>query len=129
MKLHIDLLGRLHTMWGLFGVLAGASLAILAVGLWSALARTIAPDVAQNAAVWLLFAGAAFLGAGGAAMIAIGRALGRRRTSGRFAALVAAVLNLIVLPFGTALGCYTFWVLLNDDARREFGRPPRAALI
>jgi hypothetical protein len=41
------------------------------------------------------------------------------------AALVLAVLNLIVVPFGTALGFYTFWVLLNNDARREFGRPPR----
>ena len=27
--------------------------------------------------------------------------------------------------FGTALGIYTFWVLLNNDARREFGWPPR----
>ena len=27
--------------------------------------------------------------------------------------------------FGTALAIYTLWALLNDDARREFGRPPR----
>ena len=44
------------------------------------------------------------------------------------AALILAVPNLIVVPFGTALGIYTFWVLLNDDARREFGRPPRTPM-
>jgi hypothetical protein len=60
--------------------------------------------------------------------MAIGRALGRRSRAGRFIALLTAVLNLVVVPFGTALGIYTFWVLLNDDARREFGRPPRASL-
>jgi hypothetical protein len=31
-----------------------------------------------------------------------------------------AVLNLFVLPFGTALAIYTFWVLLHDDARALF---------
>jgi hypothetical protein len=24
------------------------------------------------------------------------------------------------VPFGTALGIYTFWVLLNDEGRRQF---------
>ena len=33
----------------------------------------------------------------------------------------------VLVPFGTALGVYTFWVLLNNDARRTFGRPPREA--
>ena len=31
-----------------------------------------------------------------------------------------AVLNLFVLPFGTALAIYTFWVLLHNDARALF---------
>jgi hypothetical protein len=39
-----------------------------------------------------------------------------------------AIPNLLIVPFGTALGFYTFWVLLNDDARREFGRPPRGPI-
>ena len=29
---HLDVLGRLHFVWGAFGVLTGASLAVLAVG-------------------------------------------------------------------------------------------------
>ncbi len=59
-------------------------------------------------------------------MVLIGRSLARRHASGRVLALVCAVPNLLLVPFGTALGIYTFWVLLNDDARRDFGRPPRS---
>ena len=29
--------------------------------------------------------------------------------------------SLVVIPFGTALAVYTFWTLLNDDARHAFG--------
>ena len=39
------------------------------------------------------------------------------------AAIALAVPNLVIVPFGTALGVYGLWVLLNDDARRQFGRP------
>ncbi len=31
-----------------------------------------------------------------------------------------AVGNLILLPFGTALGVYALWVLLKDEGRRLF---------
>jgi len=49
------------------------------------------------------------------------------RPFARAAALGLAAPNLVIVPFGTALGVYTFWVLLNDDARRGFGRPLRGA--
>jgi len=31
-----------------------------------------------------------------------------------------SVVNLFVLPFGTALAIYTFWVLLHDEVRALF---------
>jgi hypothetical protein len=34
-----------------------------------------------------------------------------------------------MVPFGTALSVYAFWVLLNDEARRAFGRPPRSTRL
>ena len=37
--------------------------------------------------------------------------------TGRIATLWLAVLNLFVLPFGTALGIYAFWVLLHNETR------------
>ena len=30
------------------------------------------------------------------------------------------MINLLVLPFGTALGIYALWVLLTNDGRRLF---------
>ena len=49
-----------------------------------------------------------------------GRALQRRQPTGRIVTLVLAVVNLFVLPFGTALAIYAFWVLLHNDARALF---------
>jgi hypothetical protein len=129
MRLHIDTLGWLHAVWGAFGVLTGVSLLVLAAGTGVTVA-----DLGQTeqttgrAAVGLLVLCGIPLALGGAAFILVGRSLLRRRLRGRLAALLLAVPNMVLVPFGTALGIYTFWVLLNDDARREFGRPPRAAM-
>jgi hypothetical protein len=124
MRLHVDVLGLLHVLWGVFGVLIGASLGVLAVGTGAALVDIGSMGRAERGAVWVLVTCASMLAALGVTAIAVGRSLRRRRATGRVAALVLAVPNLVIVPFGTALGVYTFWVLLNDDARREFGRPP-----
>ena len=42
------------------------------------------------------------------------------RPGGRVLMLALAVVNLLVLPFGTALGVYALWVLLNNEGRRLF---------
>ena len=46
--------------------------------------------------------------------------LKRRRPLGRVVSLGLAVVNLLVLPFGTAFGAYALWVLLTNDGRRLF---------
>jgi len=33
---------------------------------------------------------------------------------------ILGALNLLNIPFGTILGVYTFWVLLNEEAAKEF---------
>lgn len=49
----------------------------------------------------------------------------RRRTPfGRVLMLALALVDLIVLPFGTALGVYALWVLLTNDGRRLFEAQP-----
>jgi hypothetical protein len=127
MRVHTDLLSWLHGIWGVFGVLAGLSLWVLAVGTDVALLDLGSIGGTEHAAVWVFIASGAVLGALGIVMMLVGRSIGRRQAAGRVAALVLAVPNLIIVPFGTALGVYTFWVLLNDDARCDFGRPPRAS--
>ena len=124
MRLHIDVLGSLHLVWGAFGVLTGVSLGILAVGTRVALTGD-AFGVGEQAAVSVLVVGAVLLVGGGAAAALTGWGLRRRVGRARLASLILAVPNLVLVPFGTALGVYTLWVLLNDDARRAFGRRPR----
>ena len=125
MRVHLDLLVRLHFLLAGFAVISGISLAILAAGTRSALHDLVMEGPGGQAGVVILaICGVLFI-AGGLALAAAGRALGRRRRTGRIGALALAVPNLLVVPFGTALSLYTFWVLLNDEARREFGRPPR----
>jgi hypothetical protein len=41
-------------------------------------------------------------------------------------AIVTGVFNLIDIPFGTALGIYTLWVLLPTESEREYREAARA---
>ena len=50
----------------------------------------------------------------------VGRTLRRLRPSARLMSLGLAVGDLILFPFGTALGSYCCWVLLKDEGRRLF---------
>jgi hypothetical protein len=127
MRVHLDVLASLHGIWGVFGVLAGLSLWVLAVGTNAALLDLGSASGPERAATWLFIMTGGVFVLLGIMMIIVGRSLGRRQNAGRVAALALAVPNLIVVPFGTALGIYTFWVLLNDDARRDFGRPLRGS--
>jgi hypothetical protein len=58
--------------------------------------------------------------AGGGANAWAGRELRRNQPRGRLAVLWLGALNLFVLPFGTALGIYAFWVLLHNETRAAF---------
>jgi hypothetical protein len=124
MALHIDVLGRLHLLWGAFGLLTGASLFILAIGTNAALDDLAVMGPAGRAAIGVFVLFGSLLLVAGLAAAVVGVALGRRRPFARLAALILAVPHLVLAPFGTALGIYTFWVLLNDDARRAFGGSP-----
>jgi len=125
MRHHIDVLGLLHSVWGVFSVLVGVSLVILATGTHAALVVAGSTGGAPRAAVWLLVVSAVLLLMFGTAWLVIGRRLRRLDASARRAAIALAIPNLLVIPFGTALGVYTFWVLLNNDARAAFGWPTR----
>ncbi len=50
----------------------------------------------------------------------VGRQLKRMRPSARLLSIGLSVGNMILLPFGTALGGYSLWVLLKDDGRKLF---------
>jgi threonine/homoserine efflux transporter RhtA len=125
MPIHLDVLGRLHVMLGALAVLAGVSLFVIALGTHVALLEMDEFPAGGEAGVWIQFWCGVLFAAAGAALMWTGRALARRRPAARTWALALAVPDLLAVPFGTALSVYAFWVLLNDEARREFGRPPR----
>lgn len=105
------------------GLLVAASLLLLAAGA-VLVARHPAGDPVTagfTALLFVLFAVAS--GGTGWASAWAGRAIRRHRAAGRTLALGLSVLDLFVLPFGTALAIYTFWVLLNNETRMVFEGP------
>jgi len=126
MKSHVNLLGLLQLAWGGMGLLLGVSLLLLGVGA-AAIARTAPADTFTAAFTALLFVVfAVALALGGWANLWIGRAVRQHRAAGRTGALAVSVVNLFVLPFGTALAIYTYWVLLHHEARALFEHAPAA---
>src|ERR1051325_7925268 len=121
MRQHFGLLVLLQRVWGAFGVLTGISLTVLAAGTHGALIQLGSPRPGR-AAVWLLAPSGALLIALGLGALVIASGLRHRRPVARYAALALSIPNLVIVPFGSALGIYTIWALVNDDARAEFGR-------
>jgi hypothetical protein len=50
--------------------------------------------------------------------------LRRHQSRGRIVMITLAVCNLVLLPFGTALGAYALWVLLSATTRKLFEPGP-----
>jgi hypothetical protein len=121
MKRHADFLGLLYLAWGaIFALVGFAGLALAGGAL--AIARVGAPvSVGSEFAASLtaltlgLIALLALLF--GVLHLWIGTVLRRYRPWARLLALALAVINLVLFPFGTALGGYAFWVLLTEEGR------------
>jgi hypothetical protein len=121
MRRHADFLGLLYIAWGAIFALVGLAGLALAGGAM-AIARGGGPvSVSSEFA-----AGVTAFTFGGIAVLAlllgglhlwIGAALRRYWPWARLFALGLAVINLVLFPFGTALGGYAFWVLLTDQGR------------
>lgn len=122
MDRHARLLGVLAALWGGLTILVGISMLLLSAG---ALAILVGPDGdALGFAAGLTSAAFASIGVfallWGVAHVGAASLLRRRRPAGRVLMLGLGVVNLLVLPFGTALGVYALWVLLTNEGRRLF---------
>jgi hypothetical protein len=58
--------------------------------------------------------------------IIAGIGLLKRRPWARILTLILSCIDLIEIPFGTALGAYSLWVLLNDETAEIFKNQPEA---
>jgi hypothetical protein len=121
MRAHLRLLGVLQLTWGAIGLLlGGATLALAAGALAISLMNSSGDRVAAGVTSVTFGVFALALLAGGAANAWAGRSLRRQEAAGRTAVMWLAVPNLFLLPFGTALGIYAWWVLLHNEARNMF---------
>ena len=120
MRPHLHLLGILQLAWGAIGLLLGVSMLLLAIGAIAIGATPGADHMAAGLTAGAFTVFAVALLAGGGANAWAGSELRRNRPRGRLAVLWMGALNLFVLPFGTALGIYAFWVLLHTQTRAAF---------
>jgi hypothetical protein len=119
---HVSLLGILASLWGGLAVIIGIAMLLLSAG---ALAELLAPlEASLSLAAGLAAVGFALFGVFalvfGAGHIWAAALLRGHKPFGRILMLALALANLLVIPFGTALGCYAMWVLLKNDAHRLF---------
>ena len=123
-KRHVDFLSTLYVTWGAIFALVTVAGFALAGGAF-AIAESTGPVrfgsemaarltgvtimvIALISLVWAIL------------HLAVGRQLKKLRPSARLLAIGLAVGNMILFPFGTALGAYAVWVLLNEEGRKLF---------
>lgn len=121
--LHVQLLGRLYVVAGWLAMLAAISLVFLGVGAVSLTAHA-GPEVAASLAAAIFFATATLVLIWGGVLVGVGWALPLHQPWARPTALVLAIVNVFVIPFGTALSAYAFWVLLQESGKRLFEKAP-----
>jgi hypothetical protein len=119
---HVTILAILTTIWGALAMLIGVSMLFLAA---APVALLNAPqgDAVGFAAGFMagMFAlTGLFALVWGAAHVWAAARLKRHDPLGRMVGLGLALVDLLILPFGTALGIYALWVLLTNEGRRLF---------
>jgi len=124
MTSHADFVGILFVIWGLLTTLVGLSTLALGFG---AVALIVSASrgggggqvaAGMTAAVFTVLAVIAIVW--GIAHVVVGVPLRRRRPWARLAALMLGAVDLLLLPYGTALGAYAIWVLLSEQGKALF---------
>jgi hypothetical protein len=127
----VDFLGVLFVVWGLLTTLVGVSTLALGVGAVALIAsagREGAGQVAAGLTAFAFTALALIAILWGAAHVVVGVPLRRHRPWARLTALMLGSVDLLLLPYGTALGVYAMWVLLSESGKKLFEQPSAARL-
>ncbi len=129
MDTHVKVLGVLYLALSALGILAALFL-MVTIGGTAGLVGAAAD--AQDAAIAI-----PIIGITGMALVIVllalslpgvfaGWGLLNFKPWARILAIVLAILNLFNIPFGTLLGIYALWVLLNKETERLFEARSRA---
>jgi hypothetical protein len=116
MNQHVTVLAILYIISGAILLLLGGGLFLIIAG-----AGAISGDPEAMAITGIVgtLVGGFFLILSIPSIIAGAGLLGRRSWA-RILTLILGAFQLFNIPFGTALGIYTFWVLLNDQTGAVF---------
>jgi hypothetical protein len=121
METHVKVLAWLYIIFGILGTLFG-------LGLMTLLSVIGVANAASDPDAWMALPILGFTGAAlGAFMLLLslpgiiaGIGLLKYRPWARILTIVLSALNLMNLPFGTAVGVYGLWVMLSDEGARLF---------
>lgn len=126
---HVDLVGILFTIWGILTTLIGVSTLALGIGAVALITSASRGGGGGQFAAGLTAAAFTTLAViaivWGVAHIGVGVPLRRHQGWARLLALMLGSVDLVLLPYGTALGAYALWVLLHEDARKLFENADR----
>jgi hypothetical protein len=130
MQTHVKVLAILHIVFGVLGVCIG----LVAFAVLGGTAAMIHLDHDPDAAL----AGPMMGAIGGFVLILFlvlslpgligGIGLLSYKPWARILTIVVSIVDLINIPFGTALGIYGLWVLFNDNGIRLFGQTAPSTL-
>ena len=124
MASHVDFVGLLFIVWGALTGLIGLSTLALGIGAFSLM--TSPGRTAGGGQFALGLTAAAFTTLAliaifwGVAHITVGVPVRRHKSWARLLALMLGSVDLMLLPYGTALGIYALWGLLTEEGKRTF---------
>lgn len=119
MEGHIRLLGILYIALGGLVLLGGGVLFVILAG-----AGALSEDATAFTMTTIIgLVAALFFVVIAVPSIVAGMGLMRFRPWARLLSIVLGALHLFNVPFGTLLGIYSFWALLNPESERLFAAP------
>lgn len=128
MAQHVKILGVLHIIFGGLGVMAAIAVLLIFGGVSAFLGMTDHASGTGFTAIPIMGAIAGFvfilvmlLSLPG---LVIGIGLLQFRPWARIATIVLSAFDLLSVPFGTALGLYGLWVMLNRETEQLFAGSP-----
>jgi hypothetical protein len=114
MKKHIEVLGILHLIYSGLALFVAAGTFFLLSGIGIIARDTVALGVLGTIGIIICLIISALAIPG----IVAGIGLLKMKPWARIVAIVVGCFDLLHIPFGTALGVYTLWVLLNEESRQ-----------
>ena len=125
MPAHVDFLGVLFIIWGVLTTLVGLSTLALGVAAAAMVAsRGSGSQLAAGVTAAAFTTLALIAIVWGVVHVVVGVPLRRRYPRARLVALMLGSVDLLLLPYGTALGVYALWVLLNEKGKELFMARP-----